>query len=287
MSTEQIVLACSVFRAAVAILAGAALGLAGALLQRLLRNPIVNPSTLGVSAGARPRHCRDDAVSVTTTARSSQRGRRRHGGAGFPARLAPQLRSRHHGRLRPARQPRRAVGAMTLSQGEYLMSLVTWNGGNSRPAGLVRPPRRFRHRTARGRAASILLLRPLALFVRRQRREIARRRARRHTRGGRGDRGGSGSGCRGERRRLVSFVGLAAPALVRGLGVRSRMPSSFCRRLRAVCCSGSAMALCNSCSSSTSETFPTGAMTALISEAAAALAAAEGEALEPARRRCT
>jgi len=39
-------------RAAVALLAGAALGLAGALLQRVLRNPIADPSTLGIAAGA-------------------------------------------------------------------------------------------------------------------------------------------------------------------------------------------------------------------------------------------
>ncbi|SDP62432.1 iron complex transport system permease protein [Rhodoferax sp. OV413] len=39
-------------RLAVSLLAGAALGLAGAILQRLLRNPLAEPSTLGVSAGA-------------------------------------------------------------------------------------------------------------------------------------------------------------------------------------------------------------------------------------------
>ncbi|MCB8821828.1 Fe(3+)-hydroxamate ABC transporter permease FhuB [Microvirga rosea] len=39
-------------RAAVALLAGAALGLSGALLQQVLRNPIADPSTLGISAGA-------------------------------------------------------------------------------------------------------------------------------------------------------------------------------------------------------------------------------------------
>ena len=39
-------------RLAVTVLAGGALGLAGALLQRLLRNPLAEPSTLGVSAGA-------------------------------------------------------------------------------------------------------------------------------------------------------------------------------------------------------------------------------------------
>ncbi|TCR66358.1 Fe(3+)-hydroxamate ABC transporter permease FhuB [Bosea sp. BK604] len=39
-------------RVAVALIAGAALGLAGALLQRVLRNPIADASTLGISAGA-------------------------------------------------------------------------------------------------------------------------------------------------------------------------------------------------------------------------------------------
>jgi iron complex transport system permease protein len=39
-------------RAVVALLSGAALGLSGALLQQVLRNPIADPSTLGISAGA-------------------------------------------------------------------------------------------------------------------------------------------------------------------------------------------------------------------------------------------
>lgn len=39
-------------RAVIALLAGAALGLAGALLQRVLRNPIADASTLGIAAGA-------------------------------------------------------------------------------------------------------------------------------------------------------------------------------------------------------------------------------------------
>jgi len=39
-------------RAAIALIAGAALGLSGALLQRVLRNPIADASTLGIGAGA-------------------------------------------------------------------------------------------------------------------------------------------------------------------------------------------------------------------------------------------
>ncbi|MCS0503700.1 Fe(3+)-hydroxamate ABC transporter permease FhuB [Ancylobacter mangrovi] len=39
-------------RLAVSLLAGAALGLSGALLQQVLRNPIASPTTLGIEAGA-------------------------------------------------------------------------------------------------------------------------------------------------------------------------------------------------------------------------------------------
>ena len=39
-------------RSAIALIAGAALGLSGALLQRVLRNPIADTSTLGIAAGA-------------------------------------------------------------------------------------------------------------------------------------------------------------------------------------------------------------------------------------------
>ncbi len=39
-------------RIAVSMMAGAGLGLAGAVLQRILRNPLAEPATLGVSAGA-------------------------------------------------------------------------------------------------------------------------------------------------------------------------------------------------------------------------------------------
>ena len=52
-SMAQVVAAYSILpRLAAALLSGAALGLAGALLQRVLRNPLASPGTLGISAGA-------------------------------------------------------------------------------------------------------------------------------------------------------------------------------------------------------------------------------------------
>lgn len=52
-SMAQVVAAYSVLpRFAAALLSGAALGLAGALLQQVLRNPLASPGTLGISAGA-------------------------------------------------------------------------------------------------------------------------------------------------------------------------------------------------------------------------------------------
>jgi iron complex transport system permease protein len=37
---------------AICLLAGAALGLAGTLMQQVLRNPLASPTTLGVASGA-------------------------------------------------------------------------------------------------------------------------------------------------------------------------------------------------------------------------------------------
>lgn len=50
---EQMVMAYSLMpRLVVSLLAGGALGLSGALLQQVLRNPIASPTTLGIEAGA-------------------------------------------------------------------------------------------------------------------------------------------------------------------------------------------------------------------------------------------
>ncbi|WP_283192945.1 Fe(3+)-hydroxamate ABC transporter permease FhuB [Rhizobium sp. AN80A] len=270
MSTEQIILAYGVFpRAAVAILAGAALGLAGALLQRLLRNPIADPSTLGVSAGAQL------AIVATTlfypAVLDGYRALVALAGAGGATALVFLLGWRRSFDPVTMVVSGLLVGitcgalsaAMTLSQGEYLMSLVTWNGGALGQQDWSVASTLSLELLA-GLAASILLLRPLALF-------------------GLGDSGAKslGVGLVGIRVAvaviavglaagvaasvgLVSFVGLAAPALVRGLGVRKPhaiiLLSPVAGGLLLWLCDGLVQFL----GSSTSETFPTGAMTALI-----------------------
>jgi ABC-type Fe3+-siderophore transport system permease subunit len=52
-ATEEILLHYTLLpRIVVALMAGAALGIAGSILQRVLRNPLAEPATLGVSAGS-------------------------------------------------------------------------------------------------------------------------------------------------------------------------------------------------------------------------------------------
>ncbi|TNB85016.1 iron chelate uptake ABC transporter family permease subunit, partial [Paracoccus marcusii] len=53
MSLDQIRMAYGLMpRGVIALLAGAMLGLSGAILQVVLRNPVADPTTLGISAGA-------------------------------------------------------------------------------------------------------------------------------------------------------------------------------------------------------------------------------------------
>jgi iron complex transport system permease protein len=270
MITEQIILAYGVFpRAAVAILAGGALGLAGALMQRLLRNPIADPSTLGVSAGAQL------AIVATTlffpAILDGYRALVALAGAAGATALVFLLGWRRNFDPVTMVVSGLLVGitcgalsaAMTLSQGEYLMSLVTWNGGSLGQQDWSVASTLALELFA-GLVASILLLRPLALF-------------------GLGDSGAKalGVGLVGIRVAvaviavglaagvaasvgLVSFLGLSGPALVRGLGVRKPhaiiLASPIAGGLLLWLCDGLVQFL----GSTTSETFPTGAMTALI-----------------------
>lgn len=270
LSMDQVILLYGVFpRAGVALVAGAALGLSGALLQQLLRNPIADPSTLGISAGAQlaiviatlffPEFLDGNRTSVALF------------GAGAAAAIVFGL------AWRRAFEPVTMVvsgllvgvtaaafsAALTLAQGEYLMSLVTWNGGSlSQQDWSV-----FQSLSVELIVAAILsalLLRPLLLL-------------------GLGDAGARALGVNLAGVRfavaavatalagfvaagvgLVSFVGLAAPALVRGMGIRRPAMvvalSPFAGALLLFLCDGLVQYL----ASSAGETFPTGAVTALI-----------------------
>jgi iron complex transport system permease protein len=123
-------------RAAVALLAGAALGLAGALLQAVLRNPIADASTLGIAAGAQLA-----IVAATLLFPAFLDGNRQLTaflGAGLAAAMVFGLGARQ--RFEPVTMVVAGMliailcsalaAALTLSRGEYLMSLAIWNGGS-------------------------------------------------------------------------------------------------------------------------------------------------------------
>lgn len=270
MNTQQVILAYAVLpRAAVAIFAGAALGLAGALLQRLLNNPIADPSTLGVSSGAQ-------LAIVTATLffpalLDEFRWAVALAGAGLATAIVFLLGWRS--RLEPVTMVISGLlvgvtcsaisAAMTLSQGEYLMSLVTWNGGSLSQQDWS-SAKVLAVQFVIGLVAEIMLSRPLTLV-------------------GLGDNSARALGVPLAWLRvavvivavtltagvaanvgLVSFIGLAAPAIVRGLGVRKPgtvlVAAPLAGAILLWLCDGGVQWL----GSGLGETFPTGAVTALI-----------------------
>lgn len=270
MSVDQIILAYAVWpRGAVAFLAGAALGLSGALLQAVLRNPIADPSTLGISAGAQL-----FIVAATLFAPSFLDGHRAlvaFAGAGGAALLVFALGARQ------AFEPVTMVvagmligmtaaslsAALTLSQGEYLMSLATWNGGSLSQQDWSVAGTMFMQLAVLA-LATLPLIRPLAAL------EI-------------GDVGAQALGVPLALVRfavalvavcltasvaagvgLVGFVGLAAPAMVRASGVRRIgrvvLASPFAGGLLLFLCDG----IVQWVASASGETFPTGSIMALV-----------------------
>lgn len=270
LSLDELILVYSLFpRAAVALIAGAALGLSGALLQQLLRNPIADPSTLGISAGAQLA-----IVAATLYAPEIVDGHRTAvalGGAGLAAAIVFAL------GWRKAFEPVTMVvsgllvgvtaaalsAAMTLARGEYLMSLVTWNGGSlSQQDWSV-----FNALVVEFVIAAILsglMIRPLLVL-------------------GLGDASARSLGVSLGGFRfaiaaiatalagfvaagvgLVSFVGLAAPAFVRACGARRPAMvialSPLAGGLFLWLCDGIVQFVARS----SSENFPTGAITALV-----------------------
>ncbi len=156
-------------RAAVAIVAGAALGLAGLLLQRVLRNPLAEPSTLGIAAGAQL------AMAAATIAAPglmafSREGVALAGGMGAAALILALTWRRG---LEPvsvvlagmmvALTATAASAALILANGEYMFSLFIWGGGalTQQDWGATAT---IASRLAVVVAASVLLMRPLAIL---------------------------------------------------------------------------------------------------------------------------
>ncbi|KQT85392.1 Fe(3+)-hydroxamate ABC transporter permease FhuB [Aurantimonas sp. Leaf443] len=123
-------------RLAMALLCGAALGLSGALLQQVLRNPLASPTTLGIDAGARlaltlatlyapamigwGRDLSALAGSAATTALVFALTRRQ-GFAPVPLVLSGLVVTLYCGAL---------SAMLTLLESRYLVSLFIWGGGS-------------------------------------------------------------------------------------------------------------------------------------------------------------
>lgn len=256
-------------RAAVAVLAGAALGLAGSLLQRLLRNPLADPTVLGVSAGAQlalvgatlfapallapgrlPVALAGAAVSATLVFLIGQR-------RGFePARLVVVG-------LLTGLMASSLATALTLAHGQYLLSLVIWNGGS-----LVQQDwsavTRLSVVLGLSLVVALALQRPMQLL----------------------SIGGETAAALGMRVGLVramviavavlltamvsaevgliGFIGLAAPTVVRALGFRREAS----RMIACMVAGGGLLLLCDSgvllLDKAVGEMFPVGAVTGLI-----------------------
>ncbi|MWD30168.1 iron chelate uptake ABC transporter family permease subunit, partial [Aquicoccus sp. SCR17] len=156
-------------RGVVALLAGALLGLSGALLQAVLRNPIADPSTLGLTSGAQLA-----LVAVTVLAPEWLVWGRwpvAMAGAGLALALVMGVgaaRAFHpvtmvvSGML-IALFTSSLAAALTLSQGQYLFSLVVWNGGSLVQTGWG-PALWLSLLLAAGAGGAALLSRPLSLL---------------------------------------------------------------------------------------------------------------------------
>ncbi|RUX31039.1 Fe(3+)-hydroxamate ABC transporter permease FhuB [Mesorhizobium sp. M7A.F.Ca.US.011.01.1.1] len=156
-------------RAAVAVLAGAVLGLSGLLLQHVLRNPLAEPSTLGISAGAQ--------LAMTIASLYAPPLMERSQGlvafAGGIAAVLLVLALTWRRGLEPvsvvlagmmvALTASSVSAALILANGEYLFSLFIWGGGS-----LVQqdwePTIALTIRLAAGVVAALMLLRPLTIL---------------------------------------------------------------------------------------------------------------------------
>ncbi|MEP9349429.1 Fe(3+)-hydroxamate ABC transporter permease FhuB [Xanthobacter sp. KR7-225] len=157
-------------RAATALLAGAALGLAGALLQRLLRNPIADPSTIGIASGAQLALTLSLAFAPGLLA-VSREAVAFAGGAGAVA-LVLALAWRRGldpvtvvvAGMTVALMAAAASAAVVLARGEYVLSVYIWGAGSLHQQNWNSAVT-IGIRLALGGAAAVLLLRPLAMLA--------------------------------------------------------------------------------------------------------------------------
>jgi len=156
-------------RAAVAIVAGAALGLSGLLLQRILRNPLAEPSTLGISAGGQLAMAAA-AIYAPGVLEFSVGAVAFAGGVAAVALILALTWRRG---LEPvavvlagmmvALTANSLSAALILANGEYLFSLFIWGGGSLVQQGWE-PTVSIGLRLVLGLLAAGLLLRPLAIL---------------------------------------------------------------------------------------------------------------------------
>ncbi|WEF24507.1 Fe(3+)-hydroxamate ABC transporter permease FhuB [Paracoccus sp. S3-43] len=256
-------------RGVVALLAGAVLGLSGAILQVVLRNPVADPTTLGISSGAQL------ALVMATMLAPGLLDQGRWPvaltGAGLAAGLVLAIGARRGfapvtmviAGMLVGMTASAVATATTLAQGQYLLSLVIWNGGS-----LVQQDwsgvRVLAGVLVFGAAAAAALARPLRVLSL-------------------GVEGASGLGLNVTLVRLlavgvavilaaavsaelglIAFVGLAAPALARTLGAvsipRLLVLSPVIGALILSVCDGLVLLVADRLG----ETFPTGALTGLI-----------------------
>ncbi|QCO19745.1 Fe(3+)-hydroxamate ABC transporter permease FhuB (plasmid) [Azospirillum brasilense] len=156
-------------RIAVALVAGAALGLSGLLLQRVLRNPLAEPSTLGVSAGAQL------ALTLGMLYAPALMDGAREGVAlaGGLAAVGLILAMTWRRGLEPvavmlagmmvALTATMGSAALILANGEYLFSIFLWGGGALAQQSWG-PTLTIAVRLAIGVGAAFLLMRPLAIL---------------------------------------------------------------------------------------------------------------------------
>ncbi|MEO3385300.1 Fe(3+)-hydroxamate ABC transporter permease FhuB [Mesorhizobium sp. CAU 1741] len=156
-------------RAAVAILAGAALGLSGLLLQRVLRNALAEPSTLGISAGAQLAMALATLHAPFLMAWSPGAVAFAGGIAAVSLVLALNWRrglepvSVVLAGMMVALTATSLSGALILANGDYLFSIFIWGGGS-----LVQqswePTIAIGGMLAVGYAVALLMIRPLSVL---------------------------------------------------------------------------------------------------------------------------